>query len=160
MSLFYIDTSVAVALLTQEMHSQTAQATLNRLMGQGLRGVCSDWTCAEYRCAIAAKHRAGYVDGADLSALASALDVLRLAKFNAASTLASDVSRAGELAIQVAYMPLRAADALHIAIAARLGVTHFISFDHAQTAVAAKVLVGVQVYSQDSFSVSNKPPDQ
>ena len=143
--MFYIDTSVAVALLTQEAQTESASAILSTLMRQGLRGVCSDWTCAEYRCAIAAKHRAGHIKAPDLMQVADALDQLRAAKFSAAATLSTDVVRAGTLALQIAKNPLHAGDALHLAIAARVGVTHFVTFDLAQAAAARLVLVGVKV---------------
>jgi hypothetical protein len=33
-------------------------------------------------------------------------------------------------------------------LAARLGITHFLSFDNAHAAVAARVLVGVQIWAE------------
>lgn len=143
--MFYLDASVTVALLTIEPEADTAQAIIERLLGLGLAGVCSDWSLSEYRCAIAAKHRMGLITLKNVAVVANALEVLRGAKFVGASTLPSDIVRAGELATQIVSQPLRAADALHIAIAARLGVTHFVTFDKDQAAAARKALIGVQV---------------
>jgi predicted nucleic acid-binding protein len=143
--MFYLDSSVTVALLTNEPDAETAQTIIDRLLGQGLAGVCSDWSVAEYRCAIAAKHRMGLITLKNVAAVANALDILRAAKFVGANTLPTDIVRAGELAVQIVSQPLRAADALHIAIASRLGITHFVSFDKTQATAARKALVGVQV---------------
>ena len=51
-------------------------------MSQDLLGVSSDLNCAEYPSAIAAKRRTGYVEAADVEALASALNALHSAKFS------------------------------------------------------------------------------
>jgi predicted nucleic acid-binding protein len=143
--MIYLDTSVAVALLTAESASTTADALIGKYLSEGRRIVCSDWASAEYRCAIAAKSRAGLIDQHNLAVIASALSELVAAKFEPASVLPTDIERAGELALQLPNCTLHAADALHIAIAARLGVTHFLTFDLAQAQAAQSALVGVQI---------------
>jgi uncharacterized protein len=143
--MLYLDTSVLVALFSQESGSDLGQQLLDDWLSAGRSAVCSDWAAAELRCAIAAKHRANLISASDLPLIALALDGLCADKLEAAATLPSDVVRAGELAIARPAMRLRAGDALHIAIAARLGVTHFLSFDQDQAAAARQVLVGVKV---------------
>ncbi len=142
--MFYIDTSVAVALLTQEQHSIRAKNTIDALLRQGVKGACSDWTRAEFRCAIASKLRARLITENDFEAVSNGLDLLSQRKFTLVPTLTSDVVRAGKIASSTPKIPLRAADSLHLAIAARIGVTHFVSFDANQVLCAKAVLVGVQ----------------
>jgi prevent-host-death family protein len=48
---------------------------------------------AEYRYAIAAKHRAGLISAKNVAAVANALGVVREAKFAGAGTLPTDISQ-------------------------------------------------------------------
>jgi predicted nucleic acid-binding protein len=73
------------------------------------------------------------------------LDLLSQRKFTLIPTLASDVVRAGKIASAQPKTLIRAADSLHLAIAARIGVTHFVSFDSNQILCAKAVLVGVEI---------------
>ncbi len=144
-TLLYLDTSFFVALLTQEGGSEAAQQQLHEWLSAGRSALCSDWAAAECRCALAAKHRAGLIAAADLPFIVAQFDAFCAEKLRSAATLATDVVRAGELAIAKPDMRLSAGDALHIAVAARIGATHFLSFDRDQAAAAREVLVGVKV---------------
>jgi predicted nucleic acid-binding protein len=89
--MFYLNTSVTVALFTNGPEAEAAHAFIERLLGLDLAGVCSDWSLGEYRCAIAAKHRSGLITLKNIAAVANALGVLREDKFVGASTLPTDV---------------------------------------------------------------------
>ncbi len=143
--MFYLDTSVAVALLTPEKHTARAHQIIDQLMLAGIKGACSEWTRAEFRCAISAKFRADLILLQDLDEVAKSLDVLTAKKMISAPTLGSDVVRAGQIAINQPSNPIRAGDALHLAIASRIGVTHFVSFDSDQLECAKSVLIGVEL---------------
>jgi predicted nucleic acid-binding protein len=142
---FYIDTSVAVAFLTTDVLTPKAIQLLNAQMETDVQGFCSDWVCAEYRCAVAAKHRSGQILAADFWRLSQAVDLMRHQTFLPLPTQPADVVRAGEMAARSPHIPLRAADALHIALASRVGASVFLTFDKAQANAARALLVGVDV---------------
>jgi uncharacterized protein len=143
--MFYLDTSFAVSLLTEEKQSDRAKRLLQELLQLGLRGGFSDWTQAEFRCAITAKYRAGTIPASSLQHQVGSLDRLDGQLFDRAPVLTSDITRSGMLALKSPNQALRAADALHLVIATRLGATHFLTFDHHQASAARALMLGVEV---------------
>lgn len=113
---FYLDTSVLVALLTAEVHSDRADAWVAQHAEEKL--LISGWVEAEYAAAIAAKLRAGRLTPQARERVISAFADL------VASTFGSIPASHGifDAAAKFAGNPdakLRAGDALHLAYAHR-----------------------------------------
>jgi predicted nucleic acid-binding protein len=115
----YVDTSVIVAALVQESHTPRAERWL---AGRSDELAISDWTLAEFSSALSIKVRSGSLDPEGQSV---ALETF--ATLTEQSLLLLPVKRAHfRLAAQFAdrhALGLRAADALHLAIAADHGAS-------------------------------------
>ena len=138
----YVDTSVLVAAFFNEPQQATALALLRR--PEWSQVLASDWTLAEFACAVHAKELRGQVTGPVAQAVRQTLDSL-IAK-NALQKVA--VTR-DDYAFVQGRVPqtevlVRGADALHLAVAERVGVTHFASLDRTQRIAALSWLVGVK----------------
>jgi uncharacterized protein len=138
----YIDTSVLVAAFSNEASQATA---LGVLQAPQWTQVCvSDWTLAEFACAMHAK----VLRGETSANLAHTVDqtVKRLIQQGALQRI--PVLREDYLAVQRTVPDIRClvrgADALHLAVAARSGSTHFASLDKAQRLAAGQWLHGVE----------------
>jgi predicted nucleic acid-binding protein len=143
--MFYLDTSFAVSLVTVEQHSERAITLVAQLLQLGLRGIYSDWTQAEFSCALTAKFRAGHLLKDSMRAKVAGLQSLGGLELTCAAVLPSDIVRAGNIALNMPNQAIRAADALHLVIAQRLGATHFLTFDHHQASAARALMLGVEV---------------
>lgn len=113
--MLYLDTSLVVALITREAHTDDAQRWLQD-QPPGKTAV-SDWVVTEVASALSIKQRSGDLDGVARSQADRAFQRLRHEVFDvlavpraAFTTAAGFVSRA--------ELSLRAGDALHLAIAA------------------------------------------
>lgn len=125
-----LDTSVLVAAFTPDIHSGQAE----RWLEQSEHFLVSDWAAAEFSAAVRSKVRQGIVRDNSVDDIEAAFDVWTEGLGGREQLLAVDAPRARAL---IGRRPLlRAPDAMHIVIAARL-FARLATFDDRQGAAAA-----------------------
>ncbi len=141
-SAVYVDTSLLLAAFSNEPSQPTALALLQA--PQWSQVCVSDWVLAEFACALHTK----VLRGETSLEVAHAIDqtIKRLLDEGALQRL--PVLREDYSAVQRATPGIkclvRGADALHLAVAARSGMTHFASLDKTQRLAAQQWLQAVQ----------------
>ena len=125
-----LDTSVIVAAFTPDIHSEIAELWLDAPEPF----LVSDWAAAEFSAAIRNKVRRGIVREERLGDVEAAFDAWTEGLGGRQRVLSQDVLQARAM---IARRPLlRAPDAMHIVIAARLSA-RLATFDEGQAAAAA-----------------------
>ena len=122
----YVDTSVLVAAHTHEPHTAIAQSWLTEQGGGRL--LISTWTLLECDSALSIKRRRGELTAAAHAAAVKEIDAFARHFVPFAVPTEGDHQRARELCRHAASK-LRAGDALHLAIALRLGAKVFATLD-------------------------------
>ena len=123
----YVDTSVWVALLGRE----ATAPRVARWMAQGLFMVTAQWTSVEVASALGIKARRGELTQEMVSGICQAFrKLMAMGGVSMEVNERTDFQEAALLCEQVSH-GLRAGDALHLAVAQRVGCTHFLSFDKA-----------------------------
>jgi predicted nucleic acid-binding protein len=113
--MLYPDTSLLVAALTAEEHTDRAQRWLSDHAAAGL--VLSAWTHVEVAAALAAKLRAGQLEPPLADAALSLYDTIRREQARDVLPVSAHFRRAAEIAAN-RTAGVRGGDALHLAIAA------------------------------------------
>jgi uncharacterized protein len=136
----YLDTSVAVALLTPE--PRTADV---RTWFAGLEDtpVASDWLIAEFASAVSIKLRRGELTEANAKQVHKEFDLLATSGLRLIPVSRGAFQRAAELAKQYRY-GLRAADALHLAVALEAGANSVATLDGVMASNAKRLKLKVE----------------
>jgi predicted nucleic acid-binding protein len=155
--ILYLDTSVWVALPMMQTGSAAARAFVQEREGEPV--LVSDWTVAEYHCALARLRRAGEIDDTGLAAALEAFQSVLRGRMPVARVQRRDFEDIVR-PVSTAGIAPRAGDALHIATARRLKAT-LVTLDRQQASSASAaglhVLVPGQVQSTSS-TPSGPPP--
>lgn len=133
----YLDASVVVPLFLTDVFSRSAA---NLISVQPIL-IVSNWTIVEVSSVIALQTRVGAITTDEAQTMFAALDQWRSTVTNSVENDVTDFLAATQFVRQI-DLSLRAADALHVATALRLGIA-LMTFDK-KMASAAKAL-GVDV---------------
>ena len=115
----YVDTCVAVSLFTDDAHTARADAWLVQQHGPL---ILSTWAVTEFSSALGVQRRRGALNAQDRLAAEAAFDGwLSSPQVRRVDIGAVDFTAARQL-MRFDTVPLRAGDALHLAVAMRLGV--------------------------------------
>ncbi len=127
----YVEASVAVSLFVDDVHSARVDAWLGEQRDPLL---LSAWTITEFSSALAFRRRVGTLNANDRRSAEAAFDGwISSDQVRVVDVGASDFATARQL-MRYDTIPLRAADALHLAIALRLGVVMATLDDDLETA--------------------------
>ena len=134
MGLISLDTNVVVALFIEDAHSEAAEALLKT---QGPNCTISDLVKAEFAGVMGRRFRGGRLTSASAMAAMDDFDLWVSSGVTVAPLVPADFTEAA-LWLRQIDMALSTPDALHIAIARRLGLT-LATFDRGM-ATAARAL--------------------
>jgi uncharacterized protein len=138
----YVDTSVLVSAFSNEPLQAVALALLQAPQWDQ---VCvSDWTVAEFTCAIQAKVLRGETPAEVAHSIHQTLKKLMTqGALHRIAVLREDYAAVQRIVPGLSCM-VRGADALHLAVAARSNITHFASLDKTQRVAASHWLLGIE----------------
>ena len=111
MTISYLDTSAAMKLVLEERQSEALTA---ELVGRGGRRLISSWLLHTEMLCAAGRHP----KDVDLEAVRTVLDSVSLI----------DLTR-GDLLAAGTHAPLRSNDAIHLAVAFRVGADEIVTYD-------------------------------
>lgn len=123
--MFYVDTSVIVALLTVEPKTPEVTAWYAGLQETPF---AADWLLTEFSSAISIKLRTGQLSEAYAKRVRKEFNLLTTGGLRLVPVSRTAFSRAAEMIKQHQH-GLRAGDSLHLAVALELGASHMATLD-------------------------------
>ena len=114
---YYLDTSLLVPLLIREPGTPRAQALLSASAAKAL--LISPWTITEFSSALALKERVGTISHQERRSALTMFEKFRGLRLELVAIEAADFEAAAKLC-DASGAPLRAGDALHLAVCRRL----------------------------------------